>query len=195
MKRQITLAQYRSIDLCILTALMAVSQYVIFKASSSWFSDQLYVVSPVAAVTALVMMRWNGYAVIPACLGGVIFTLLAGGTPQHYLIYSVGNLASLLALVLFKAIGKERIRQDALQTILFALCTQLLMLLGRAGLAALLGYSVSACLGFITTDALSILFSMVILWIVRRIDGLFEDQKYYLLRIDSERQVEGREQF
>lgn len=195
MKRQITFAQYRSIDLAILTGLMAVSEYVIHLAFSTWFAGQVYVVSPVAVITALVMMRWNGYAAIPACLGGLIFSAVGGGTTQHYLIYSVGNLASLLALVLFKAIGKERIRQDAMLSLLFAFCVQAFMLLGRAGLAALLGMPQSDCLGFITADVLSILFTMVIVWICRRIDGLFEDQKYYLLRIDRERQVEGREQF
>ncbi|MCD7755542.1 MAG: hypothetical protein LUJ09_04320, partial [Firmicutes bacterium] len=60
--------------------------------------------------------------------------------------------------------------------------------------AYLFGYSAAACLGFITTDALSILFTACIVWVARRVEGLFEDQKKYLLRIERERQVEGREQ-
>ena len=31
-----------------------------------------------------------------------------------------------------------------------------------------------------------ILFTLVIIWIVRRVEGLFEDQKHYLLRIAQE---------
>ncbi len=195
MKRQISVGQYRAIDLTILTAVLAVSQFVISVAASVWFPDQLYVVSPVAAVAALVMMRWNGWAAIPAAAGGILYALLSGGTWQHLIIFGIGNLLSLLALVLFRVFGKERIRADVLLTLLLALCVQLLMVLGRAGVAAVLGFPAEACLGFITTDILSGLFTMLIIWAVRRIDGLFEDQIHYLLRLESERKAEGREQF
>lgn len=186
MNKQISLQQYRSIDLTILLVVQAVSQTLIYKASTVWFADQLYIVSPVAAVTALVMMRWGGYAAIHALLGGVIYAVIAGGSWQQVLIYGLGNLLSVAALIMLKLLGKERIRKDSMLTILFALCTQIFMQLGRSGVAAVLGYPADICVGFITTDMLSCLFSMVIIWSVRRIDGLFEDQKQYLLRIQRE---------
>ena len=186
MNRQITFQQYRSIDLTILAVVLAVSQFVIFFASSVLYPEQLYVVSPVAAVVALVMMRWNGYAAVHALLGGILYTVLAGGTWQHALIYGGGNLLSLLALLMLKHFGKERVRKEAVLAVVFAVCTQALMWLGRAGLAFVLGFERAACLGFITTDVLSGLFTAVIIWIVRRIEGLFEDQKHYLLRLQSE---------
>ncbi len=195
MNRQISFAQYRTIDLTIMAVLMAISQAVITIASSTIYADQLYIVSTVGVVTALVMMRWNGWAAIHAVLGGALVTAMAGGTWQQYLIFCGGNLVSLLAMVLFKLLGKEKIRQDALKTMFFAFCAQLLMQLGRAGVAYLLGYPAAACIGFITTDALSILFTVCILWVTRRIEGLFEDQKNYLLRIQKEQQVERGEQF
>ncbi len=194
MNRQISFSQYRAIDLGILAVLMAFSQALISIASATVYADQLYVVSTVGAITALVMMRWNGWAAVHAVLGGLVFTALAGGSFQQYVIYCVGNLLSLLALVLFKLIGKEKIRQDALSTMFFAFCVQLLMQLGRAGVAYLMGIPAGACIGFITTDALSILFTVCVIWVTRRIEGLFEDQKNYLLRTQKERQVEGREQ-
>lgn len=186
MNRQISFSQYRTIDLIILAAVLAISQFAIHVASSFLFPEQLYVVSPVAAVTALVMMRWSGYAAVHAIFGGLFFTALAGGTWQHFVIYGAGNLLGLAALVMFRIWDKERIRGDAVLTLVFALCTQLLMQLGRAGIAALLGFPAAACLGFITTDVLSAIFTLFIIWIVRRIEGLFEDQKHYLLRIQSE---------
>lgn len=195
MRRNITLQQYRNMDLLMLLVLQSVSQAMIYKASTVWFADQLYVVSPVAAVTALVMMRWSGFAAIHAAAGGVLYALVAGGGWQQVLIYGAGNLLCVAALAVLKLLGKERIRQDALLTILFALCVQVLMQLGRSGIAAVLGYPGDICLGFITTDVLSGLFSMVILWCVRRIDGLFEDQKEYLLRVQHEQNVERGEQF
>lgn len=195
MNRQISFQQYRAIDLTILAVLLAISQFVIFLASSVLYPEQLYVVSPVAAMVALVMMRWNGYAAVHALLGGVLFTALSGGTWQHILIYGGGNLLSLLALLMLKIFGKERVRTEAVLAVGFGLCTQALMWLGRAGIALALGFEPAACLGFITTDILSGLFTAVIVWVVRRIEGLFEDQKHYLLRLQSERQVEGREKF
>ena len=193
MNRQISVQQYRAIDLTILALVLAFTQVLIQIAASFWFPEQLYVVSPVAAVTALVMMRWNGYAAIHAALGGIVLAAAAHGTGQHFLIYGCGNLLSLLALFFLKGLGKEKIRKDGFLAEVFALCVQLLMWLGRAGVAFLLGYTPEACLGFITTDVLSCLFTLVIIWIVRRIEGLFEDQIHYLLRLASERKVEGRE--
>ena len=119
-------------------------------------------------------------------LGGVVYTILSGGTAQHFAIYSVGNLLAMAALVMFRVWDKERIRKNTTLTLVFALCVQLLMQLGRAGVAALLGYEPAVCLGFITTDILSELFTLFVAWIVRRVEGLFEDQKHYLLRIQSE---------
>ncbi len=192
MQHQISFSRYRGIDLTIMAVLLAASQFLISKAIK-WFPSELYVISPVAVVVALVMMRWSGYAAIHAVLGGVLYTLFSGGGWQHYLIYGVGNTAALIALLFFKAFGKERVRLDAFLTVIFGLCVQLLMLLGRAGIAALLGYSPETCLGFITTDALSFVFTALVVWIIRRVEGLFEDQKNYLLRIERERQLEGRE--
>ena len=190
MNRQLSLSQYRNIDLMILMVVQAISQILIYFAATVLYADQLYVVSPVAAVVALVMMRWSGWAAINAFLGGIIYTLIAGGNWQHILIYGIGNLLSMAALLMLKGLGKERVRNDALLTILFALLTQILMQLGRSAVAALLGYPAGACIGFITTDLLSGLFSMVIVWSIRRVEGLFEDQKHYLLRITREHKVE-----
>ena len=56
MNRQRTFGQYRSIDLTILLIVQVASQFVIHFAATVLYTDQLYVVSPVAAVAALVMM-------------------------------------------------------------------------------------------------------------------------------------------
>lgn len=187
MKRQITLSEYRTIDLAILTGLMAVSQLVIHIAISRWHAEQTgYIVSPVAAVVALVMMRWGIWSIIPALVGGLILPMLSGGTTQQMLIYSTGNLLAMLALLYLKILGKESIRGNAVLSLVFAALVQLLMQFGRAAVAFLLDHPLQACWDFITTDAMSILFTLVIIWIVRRVEGLFEDQKHYLLRIQQE---------
>jgi hypothetical protein len=82
--------------------------------------------------------------------------------------------------------GKERICGNVLLILLFALCTQLFMQIGRACISIVMGASFDAGLRFITTDALSGLFTMVIVWIASHLDGVFEDQISYLLRVQKE---------
>ena len=132
------------IDLSILSFVLAVCQFLTHLAVSFWFPEQLYVVSPVAGMTALVMMRWSAWAAIPAGLGGVLFVWLSGGNLQQVLIYVLGNLASLMALFLFKIFGKEKIRKDSFLAVVFAITVQLLMQLGRAAMARVFGYSAEA---------------------------------------------------
>ena len=195
MKQQISFQQYRTIDLGILGIFMAVSQLLTQFAVTKWFPGQLYVVSPVAIIVTLVLMRWGLWGAIHAAAGGLIYAVLAGGNMQHMLIYGLGNLLSLAALLMFKIFDKERVRQSAFLSILFALSVQLLMQLGRAAVAMALDNPATICIGFITTDSLSDLFTVLVIWVARRVEGLFEDQKHYLLRLERERQDEGREQF
>lgn len=195
MNKQISFQKYRAIDLTIMGIVLIVTQILTITAASLWFPDQLYIVSPVAAVVTLVLMRWGVWAAIHAVLGGLVLTVASGGNWTHGVIYCAGNLFSLATLILLKLLGKERIRQSAFLSLMTALAAQLLMLLGRAVVAWLLGHSFAECLGFITTDILSVLFTLVVIWVARKADGLFEDQKHYLLRMERERQNERRDQF
>jgi protein-S-isoprenylcysteine O-methyltransferase Ste14 len=62
----------------------------------------------------------------------------------------------------------------------------LLMQIGRGIVAVILGNSLDIAVGFILGDVLSGVFAMVIVGIARKLDGVFEDQKHYLLRISKE---------
>lgn len=195
MKRQLTLAQYRTIDLISLLLIQTFCQVLMYYAITFWFPEQLYVASPLAGVTALVMMRWGPWAAIHAGLGGVTHALLSGGSWEHLLIYGAGSLLSLVALGMLRGFGKERVAKSGFLSLAFGILTQVLMQLGRVLVALLLGGEPRACLGFVTTDGLSVLLTGLILWIVRRSDGLFEDQIRYLLRMERERQAERRDGF
>ena len=71
-----------------------------------------------------------------------------------------------------------------------ALMVTLLMQLGRALLAVVFGYSLVAALGFFTTDVITLLFTLVLIWIARRLDGIFEEQNHYLLRLQKQENEE-----
>ena len=191
MKRQLSFQQYRTIDLCMFAVMLCVAEWMIVKAATWWFPDQLYTVSVVGAITAIVLMRWGPWAAIHAALGGVIFCLASHGSARQYIVYCLGNLVSLLALVPLRLLGGERIRLDGFLSVSFGIVTLLLMQLGRALVALLLGTDFQTCLGFFTTDALSLLFTGVIIWVARRLDGIFENQKHYLLRIHKTEEEKG----
>ena len=191
MKRQFSFQQYRAIDLAMFAALLCITETMIVKAATWWFPDQLYTVSVVGAVTAIVLMRWGPWAAIHAVLGGAVFCLASHGSAKQLLIYCAGNLFSLAMLLPLKYLGGERIRLDPFLSVMFGVCTLLLMQLGRTLVAFVMGTEFQTCLGFFTTDALSLLFTGLILWVARRLEGIFENQRHYLLRIHNTEEEKG----
>lgn len=189
-KKQLTVGQYRAMDLFFFALMMAVSESVIVLAATRWFPNEPYTVSVVAAVVAIVMIRWGPWAAVHAVAGGAVFCLVSGAAPRQYLIYCGGNLLALLALFYVKKRGDEAIRRDSFKTVAYGLMTLLLMELGRGLMSLVFGASVSAAAGFLTTDIISWLFTALFLWIARRLDGIMEDQKQYLHRVAQEREEE-----
>ena len=55
MKKQLTVGQYRAMDLFFFALMMAVSESVIVLAATRWFPNEPYTVSVVAAVVAIVL--------------------------------------------------------------------------------------------------------------------------------------------
>ncbi|MBR5339172.1 MAG: hypothetical protein IK150_03715 [Lachnospiraceae bacterium] len=190
----LTFKQYRGIDLAIFAAILALTEFLIVRAAKSWFPDQLYTVSVTAAVTAIVLMRWGPFAGIHAALGGLVYAWTSGGNLQQFVIYVVGNVLSMAAILLFKAFGKEKIRKSFLLTLLFALSVIVLMQVGRGLVALIFGNGIGVIWKFITMDALSDLFTLVVVWVASRLDGVFEDQKHYLLRQQKEREEQQNDQ-
>ena len=183
--------RYRRIDLTIFALMVILFESVVVLAARKWFPSQPFTVSVVPAVTAIVMIRWGPWAAIHAVLGGAVFCSMSGGEPKQYLIYCLGNLFSLAALPLVKAMGgEEKVRSDMFKTLGYGLCALLLMQAGRFLIALLLGTPIEKAPGFFTTDAVTMLFTLVILWIVRRLDGVFENQYHYLLRLRAEQEKE-----
>ena len=190
MRQQLTWKQYRTIDLSLLGLALAIFEFIIVRAANWWFPGQPYTVSLAAAIASIVYMRWGAWGVIHAVEAGAVFCFFSGATAQQFIIYCIGNGFSVLAVLLLKAAGKERVRTGRL-SLVFPALVLLLMQAGRAIVALLLGAPPADLLGFFTTDSLSLLFTLVIIWIARRLDGIYEDQKHYLLRLHAEKEEKG----
>ena len=171
--------------------MLVIFENVVVMAANRWFPNEPYTVSVVPAVAAMVFIRWGPFGAIHALLGGAVFCLASHGSASQFAIYCLGNLFSLAALPLIPLLGgDEGIRGDVLKTLLYGLIVLLLMQLGRAAVSLAFQGSLQQALLFFTTDAVTDLFTLVILWIVRRLDGMLENQYHYLARLEREQEKE-----
>lgn len=190
MQKRRTVKQYRALDLAMFALMLTVAETLAVTAARRWFPNEPYTVSVTPAITAIVMMRWGPWAGLHAALGGVIFCLTSGAGMKHYIIYGLGNLLSLAALGYVRSATPEGIRDSVGKSLTLALMVALLMQLGRALVAVVLGSAPAAALGFFTTDVITLLFTLVLIWIARRLDGIFEEQNHYLLRLKQQENEE-----
>ena len=185
MKGRMTIPQYRATDLLMFALILAVFETVIVRAAG-WFPMEAWTVSCTAAVTAVVMVRWGPWGAIHAVLGGIVYCLAVGGKASQFVIYCAGNLGGLAGLAVVKQAGWEKLRKSFPMMMLYGVTVLLGMQAGRGLVSLAFGHSFAAALGFITTDAISYIFTLVILWITSRLDGILEEQHHYLARIQEE---------
>ena len=171
----LSLKQYRNIDLGIMLFILAAAEAVIAHAARSWFADEMYVLSPTIAMVCIVMMRWGGYAAVHALGGGLALCIASGADAGQFAVYCAGNCFALAAMGLFKLFGKERIRNKAHMTVLFTIAAFFAAQVGRWLVGLLMGGSVTDLITLIASDSLSLLFAVITVQIARKIDGLFED--------------------
>lgn len=185
--QNLTFKQYRNIDLGIMSILLIISEAVTTLATNKWFAAQPVAISSTLLFICIFMMRWNGYAAIAAVLGGAVFCIASGATLEQFVIYAGGNLLSLLALLWFKVYRKDDVRLGSFKLSFFTISVYLLMQLGRWLISLAFGGGLWNIVGYITSDVISLLFAVIILFLLRGVDGMIEDQKAYLFRLERER--------
>lgn len=192
---KISFKQYRAIDLGIMAVLVFLFEMITTTAAVRWFPGELYTLSPTIMMICVVMMRWGGFAAIHAVAGGAAFCIALGASPQQFVMYCAGNCLALLAMLFFKMHGKAKVRESAILTMAFAASAYAGAQVGRWLLGLLFGGSLDSVIVFFTTDSLSLLFALVVVLILRRVDGLFEDQREYLIRTEDERARERNKSY
>ena len=186
MKKMRSFEEYRRNDLTILAVLTLVFEYIIIRvAHSQMFADQAYSVSLAPAMTTIAYMRWGIYGGFIAALSGFAGCVFSGATVSQFMIYIAGNLFSMLSLILLYRAGFEKVRTSQWY-MGYPVLVLVLMQSGRALVSVLLGSPAQLAAGFFLTDAVTDLFTLVIIWIAHRLDGLYENQKHYLLRVHEE---------
>ena len=191
MDNRITFKQYRNIDIGILCLLTAIFESVATLATSKWFVGQPMAITITLALTLIAMHRWGLFAALVPVVGGATFCLLSSASAEHFLIYCGGNVFALASLVYFRLFGKESVRHSFLRTLLFASTAYVAVAVGRFLFSLPFGAGFAELVGFLASDILSLLFAVVILTVFRDVDGLIEDQKAYLFRLERQRKEEG----
>ncbi len=186
MRQQLSFRQYRRIDLFFFAAILCLCEGLIVFAATRWFPGEPFVLSLTGAVCAVVLFRWGPWAGIHAVLGGALLCALSRSPLREYVIYCAGNLACLVMLIPLQRVGWQRIRDSAFACVAFGLAATVLMQTGRALVTFLFRQDLALCLMHYTTDVLSGLFSAVVMWIARRLDGILEEQGHYVKRIGRE---------
>ncbi|MBQ9210222.1 MAG: hypothetical protein IJ153_00840 [Clostridia bacterium] len=190
MEKQRSLGQYRAVDLALFALMLLVFESIIILASTRWFPGQPYTVSLAPAIVAIVLVRWGPWAALHAVLGGLVICVQSQASPAQFVIYCGGNLFPLLLLPWLSPWRKrEGVWRSSAQALGFGAAVLLLMQAGRGLLTLCFGASPVLALGCFTTEVITDLFTLVILWIVRRLDGVLEDQVHYLKRVQAEEQT------
>ena len=195
--RLISIKQYRLTDLFLFAVITVIGELVVHFANKAFGDSAVtYRITFVLPITLLVMMRWGWFSVFYALADGVLCCILNGGGWQSYIIYPLGFAFAEFLLILIKFTGKEKIAGKWYFSALFVLAGWVLMNFGLTVLMAAFGNgfvnSLAANFGFGITGLMSLALALLIILVMRRLDGMFEDQKHYLLRLDEERREKAR---
>lgn len=185
-----TIKKFMTFDLLVLTVIASIVDIVGFFASKTDLKF-LYV-----ALSVIVMMiayiRWDIKAlVIPVVIILLHLILYSGGTLLTNLVYSLSLLATSLAMLWFKILKRDRIKDEILLLTLYFITGYLSMFLLQA-LASYLSGEIQ-WVTLIIRHSVNFILGWVILVIASRQEDLLVDMKKYLLRsIEERRKEEGR---
>ena len=195
--RLISIKQYRTTDLVIFAVILIIFDLLAHYASILFSGEIIYSFCLTVPITLVVMIRWGWFSVFFAIGDALLLTVIHNPSMwQSYLCYGVGNASLMLLLLAVKFIGKKRIASTWYFTLLFVVCAWVLQNLTITVMNAICGYSFVLCLaanfGFGLTGVLSLAMGVVISLVLRKLDGMYEDQIEYLKRLKGEREEKQR---
>lgn len=199
--RLISVKQYRLTDLFVFALILAAAELLAFLATKWFPSEATYTFSLMVPIVLTIMMRWGWPGIIHAVAGGLLVCIIkSDASGAQYCAYTIGNAFIALMLIPLHFIGKDKIKAKWWASALYAIGGWLCVYLGRSAAWAV-AYSVSPVAGtavwsgfyvYSVGDIFSLFMSFAVVLILRRFDGMFEDQKSYLKRLDRERKERVR---
>lgn len=195
--RSISISQYRLTDLFLFAVILAVFD-ILAHFAPLWFPGAaLFTFTLTVPITLLVMIRWGWPCALFAAGDGILLSALNNPAVwQSYLSFAVGNAFICFLLIAVKFTGKEKITGKWYFSALFTLAAWVLMNLGITLVQTACGNNFVTALatnfGLGANGLMSLALALIVILVMRRLDGMFEDQKHYLLRLDKERKERMR---
>lgn len=183
--RLISFRQYRLTDIFLFAVLLVVFELILHFAFIAYNGKWTF--SPLVPMTLLVMMRWGWPSVFFAVGDGILYCALNAANYQNYIIYGVGNAFIMLLLLMIKFMGKQRIAGKWYFSALFVVLGWFAVVIGKATIASCFGLNFLSIFTANLTDLFSLGVAVIVILVMRRLDGMFEDQKFYLRRLEKER--------
>lgn len=196
--RLISFRQYKYTDLFFFALVLGLSELLVFCAFELWFKNtpDKFFINFMLAISLTVIMRWGWIGVFYAVADGVIQCAIQGGSWQAYLSYIIGTACVVVVLILTKFVGKEKLRSKWYLTLAYIAVGWVFINLGITCMSAILGenfvYALVTSFGFGVYGFLPFIAAVAVIMVLRRLDGMFEDQKHYLIRKDEERKELAR---
>ncbi len=198
--RLISVSQYRATDLFLFVVILVIAELTAHYALVLFPAGAMFTISFMLPIVLTVMMRWGWYSVFYAILSGVLYCALNKGSGAMYLTYGIGNAFIGLLLILLRFVDKRKISGKWYHSVWFVALGWLLVYLGRATVSTICcavhpieGVALGdAFIAFAMTDLVSLVMGIVVVLVLRRFDGMFEDQMSYLTRTDKVRREKMR---
>lgn len=195
--RLISVKQYRTTDLFIFAVIVVIFDLLMHYTPTLFSGEIIFSFCLTVPITLLIMIRWGWCSVFFAIGDALLLTVLNNPSVwQSYLCYGVGNASLMLLLIAAKYIGKKKITSTWYFTALFFVCGWVLQNLTISVMNAVCGLPFVSYLasnfGFGITGLLSLAMGLVITLVMRKLDGMYEDQIEYLKRLKGEREEKQR---
>ncbi len=187
-QKNLSFKQYKTVDLILFLVIFALLESILTILSNKLVNVN-FAITLFYTMAALVIMRWGAWSALHLALGGIIYCACSNGDILQYIGFAVGNLFSLLSLIYTRIVGKNRVRDSFVHSAAFVIIIYVSVCLGRAVvLSVLKGVNLwQLIVSTFATDLLSLVITLIIILMARTLDGLFEDQKEYLIRTQKER--------
>lgn len=196
--RLISFSQYRTADLFLFVIIAGLAELFSY-AATIWFPEEaIFSFSFTLPIILIVMMRWGWISVLYGFESAIIYCALHSLSWQYYLAYAIGNVAVVFTLVYLLPLGKDRVAKNCWLSCIMVVIAWIVQVFVRSlmliafGQASFIGAIIAMCGIRVDCGLLSLVMGIVTILIVRKFDGLFEDQKVYLIRLGKMREEKRR---
>lgn len=184
-----TIAKYRMIDLIVLTILCVVVDTIGYFISQS---DLLFFyVTLSTPILLIIYIRWHMYGLISTGVIAVLHLILYRNFELLSLVlYTLSIFGISIAMVWFKVINRNHIKDETLLLTLYFMTGYLAMFFIQV-LTQYILFNQVEWIVLITRHAINFVLGWVILMIAKRQEDFMVDMKKYLLKQIKERKQEG----